>query len=344
MAPLPTNPHFNPNWTNEQLRVQLDRAINSANIKWSAYASDLALGYIDAYNQVRNTLDNIKSVKKSRQEQADLFWNIVIPGIAGGLVGGIISMGSKKVLDALQGSAKSVATIASDSVRTAATDATKFETRKVDEAIRSVADTVPWKPTGSDPGQFGEALRNTLGHALVAKEDLLIHAGADYRSVMTILYNSPFVWMAPEETDMQKWPWQRLARVLEVFLWVDWANHRDTEYWLEKVLEATTHDDKDKKDLETELNDLNPILDRLRTCGIQERFLTQYMEFFMYGYYKSVGGGGGHRFLNVLWIRHLGPRYKNTLLGTLLSLFDANGHATGGALDLSFRPGSIPLM
>ncbi len=66
-----------------------------------------------------------------------------------------------------------------------------------------------------------------------------------YRDQMFVLYNSPFIWNAPEEKDLDKWR-KDLWRPLEVFLWADWANHRDANYWIKRILAVT--DDKSAPD------------------------------------------------------------------------------------------------
>ena len=83
---------------NQQLREQLEIAHNSAYDKWGAYLSDLALAYWDSYNMVSGTLDKINAFKKAKAQQAELFWTVVLPAVAGGFLGGIVSLRLKAVL------------------------------------------------------------------------------------------------------------------------------------------------------------------------------------------------------------------------------------------------------
>src|SRR5450631_1998636 len=124
--------HGNPSWTNSQLRDELDRALNSARDKWGAFVSDLALAYWDAYKSVDTTLSNISALKKSRQEQAELFWSIILPAVAGGFIGGIVSLKTKAVVDTLDKATIhfKAGNVGVDTAKTLASDVTKYETRK----------------------------------------------------------------------------------------------------------------------------------------------------------------------------------------------------------------------
>ncbi len=66
-------PHGRPDWTNTQLRTELEKAHNSARDKWGAYLSDLALAYWDAYKNVDTTLKGIEALKKPGQSKGSCF-------------------------------------------------------------------------------------------------------------------------------------------------------------------------------------------------------------------------------------------------------------------------------
>jgi hypothetical protein len=342
-----TYPHGNPRWTNDQLRAHLEEAHNSAIVKWRAYLGDLALGYWDAYNQVKGTLENIAALRKTREEQASLFWSIILPGIAGGFLGGIISLRTKAIVDSLvKGTVKfKTANVAVDTVKTVVSDTAKFETRKF---FQDAVDSNPWKPTAMDPAQFKAMLDNELDHFMVSiKDQLLNPRDPHYRDIMFVLYNSPFIWNAPTADDLAKWPRGRLALPLEIVLWADWSNRRDKKYWVDRIIFAQDHGGalipyvfNEMAEYETEFNDLNPILERLTKCGVQSQYVTQFIPQYGisgpdYGIPRSPRGG--HRFLNPLWIRTLAGRYQNTLLGNLLTRA-VSGRP--GAADLTLRPGT----
>jgi hypothetical protein len=340
-------PHGRPDWTNTQLRTELEKAHNSARDKWGAYLSDLALAYWDAYKNVDNVLKGIAALKKSRAEQAQLFWSVILPAVAGGFLGGIVSLKLKAVLK--ESGIKFIEhSLMIDTGKTLTSDVAKYTTKKIEAAFAEAVDENPWKPSSVDPAQFAEILRNELLHSMVKIDDGLItsqksHASQDYRNQMFVLYNSPFIWNAPTENDLDKWR-RELWRPLEVFLWVDWANHRDTQYWLKRIMTVT--DGMVSEDYEQELADFDPILARLSECNVPWHYITQTIP----GHSIRVGDNanlkrGAQTFLNILWVRHLASHYPNTFLGELLTRIQpgAGAQPTGSA-NLSLRPGAYRLM
>ena len=348
----------NPHWTNNELRFHLDQAHNSAVEKWGAYLSDLSLSYNDAYRNVANTLDNIKALKKSRQEQVALFWSLILPAVAGGFLGGVVSLHMKAIADKA-GTVKFLSTnVKIDTTKTVVSDVAKYTTKQIGAAYQEAVDANPWKPTATDPAKFGETLKNELLHFKVGISDALIasqkpHSSIKYKDLMFILYNSPFIWNAPEEKELAKWKGE-LWRPLEVFLWADWANHQDTKYWLRRIMnvaDAETiarskrmgYENSMKAEYERELIDLDQILDRLVTkCRVPPEYVTQLMPNYATKWIpRSANIKVGDRpFLNVLWVRDLAGRYQHTLLGELLTRLQ-NGKAPA---DLTVRPGAYRLM
>jgi hypothetical protein len=336
-----SQPHGDARWSNTELRNHLEKAHSSARDKWGAYLSDLALAYWDAYKHVDETLKNIEALKKARIQQAELFWSIVLPAVAGGFLGGLVSLRLKDVLK--ESGLKFIEhSLLIDTGKTVTSDVAKYETRK---KLQQAVDANPWKPASIDPAQFGEILRGQLLHFMVRIDDQLIdQKSPNYRDTMLVLYNSPFIWNAPEEKDLVKWK-ENLWRPLEVFLWADWANHRDTQYWLKRILAATDKDLPWDDDYDTELMDFNPMLDRLIQCNVPRNFITQDVRSYRYTLGDTRQTRSQHPFLNILWLRHLAPHYKDTLLGKLLTLIAPGGiRGPTAPADLSLRPGSYPLM
>ncbi len=338
-------PHGRPDWTNTQLRTELEKAHNSARDKWGAYLSDLALAYWDAYKNVDTTLKGIEALKKARAEQGQLFWSVVLPAVAGGFLGGIVSLKLKPILK--ESGIKFIEhSIMLDTGKTLTSDVAKYTTKKIEAAFKEAVDENPWKPTSVDPAQFAEILRNELLHSMVKIDDGLIasqKSSQNYRNQMFVLYNSPFIWNAPTETDLNKWR-RELWRPLEIFLWADWANHRDTQYWLRRIVTVT--DGIIAEDYETELADFDPILARLSECRVPTHYITQTVP----SHHITVGDNAmlmqsARPFLNILWVRNLASHYQNTFLGELLTRIQpGSGAPPTGPANLSLRPGAYRLM
>ena len=331
---------------NQQLREQLEIAHNSAYDKWGAYLSDLALAYWDSYNMVSGTLDKISAFKKTKAQQAELFWTVVLPAVAGGFLGGIVSLRLKAVLQ--ESGIKFVEhSLLVDTGKTVTSDLAKYTTKQIEAACQEAADTNPWKPSSPEPGKFAETLKNDLLHAMASMKDALIAAqkksAQEYRNQMLVFYNSPFIWNAPEEQDMQRWK-ANLWRPLEVFLWADWANHRDTQYWIKRIMAAT--DGRGNYDYAEELYEFNPILARLEKCDVPRQYVTQTAVTSRH----LVGDNAnypaeGLPFLNILWVRHLASHYQNTFLGELLNRIPPGGAPTQTwPVNLSQRVGRYRLM
>ena len=342
-----TLPHGNPRWTNTEWRTELEKAHNSARDKWGAYLSDLALAYWDAYKNVSNTLQAIEALRKSKEQQAQLFWSVILPAVAGGFIGGIVSLRLKAVLS--ESGIKFVEhSLLVDTGKTVASDLSKYGTRQIEAAYQGAVDANPWKPASVDPAQFAEILRNTMSHSMVQIDDALIasqkSSPQSYRNQMMVLYNSPFIWNAPDESDLVKWK-AELWRPLEVFLWVDWANHRDTQYWLKRIMGVTDSDYSGDSDYDEELWELNSILDRFKECRAPAQYVTQSVRSHRHTVGDSVQTRTAHPILNILWVRHLASHYQGTFLGELLKRIPPGGVAQRPwSVNLGLRPGSYKLM
>jgi hypothetical protein len=340
-----TFPHGDTRWTNAQLRTYLEQGHSSARDKWGAFLSDLALAYWDAYKHVDDTLKGIEALKKARIEQAQLFWSVILPAVAGGFLGGLVSLKLKPILQ--ESGIKFVEhSLLLDTGKTLTSDVAKYTTRQIEGAFKDAAEANPWKPSSVEPAKFAEILRNELLHTMLKIDDGLIDAqkstSQKYRDQMFVLYNSPFIWNAPEEKDLDKWR-KDLWRPLEVFLWADWANHRDTKYWIKRIMAVTDDKYSPDEDSDQELADFNSILGRLGECKVPMEYITQHVASYRYRIGDSMFTREAHPFLNILWVRHLASHYQNTLLGTLLTRIQP-GNRAADAVDLSLRPGSYRLM
>ncbi len=139
---------------------------------------------------------------------------------------------------------------------------------------------------------------------------------------------SPFIQKAPMQKDYL-YGEDDLARIFEIFLWVVWARARDVNYWSTQISRATEEDDRsivgkiwdaawhdedteNRAFAELRLADLDPILARLVSCGINAAGITQ-----------AFGAHPDRRFLNILWVRFLGRNHPRSILGDLTSNLDA---------------------
>jgi hypothetical protein len=80
------------------------------------------------------------------------------------------------------------------------------------------------------------------------------------------------------------------------------------------VWDGVTHD-KDALDIvmaRDAVKQLDPILDRLVACGINQAEVTM-----------TSGWKPGRRILNILWVKLLGEKHPNTLLSDLVANLDA---------------------
>jgi hypothetical protein len=343
-------PHGSPSWSNKELRDNLEHAHNSARDKWAAYLSDLALGYADAYKMVSGALKGIEAVEKARAEQSAALWSVILSGVAGGFLGGVVSLRLKPVLQQ-SGFAFVRSAVTLDTAKTVTSDVAKFETKQIVAVYKEAVDTNPLKLPAADPAQYWQILNNELLHNLVKIDDAFIEtqrsAPQVYRNQMFILYNSPFIWNAPKDEDLEKWR-GKLARPLEVFLWADWANHLDTQHWLKRIM-VLTDGDKEARGMGfdrtgmylRDVNDLAPVLDRLVACNVPLQYISQHTP----GHYVRGMYRPEHLFLNPLWIRLLASRYQDTFLGELLTRIGPGiGAAQKVGANLSLRPGSYNLM
>ena len=306
--------------TDEQLRAKLDQAMIYAPSKWSSYVLRIAQAYEAAYKTQAVVLKSIAANKRAEAELASFMLSIILPSLLGGFVGAVIGGKGKQAIDAVTGqAAKFKWGLAVDTAKTMASDITKYEVKNV---YQGLAQDSAWEPGSMSPLAFQNSAVNSINDFMTAAADALNESRVGrskvkYRDVVAALYYGPFVRSAPEGKD--QWTVDELSPVLEVFLWADWANHRDTKYWVERISRVTEEPaDANPGQLGgkffsavNELKDLNPILERLDRCHVRRDFDT-----------GGIPALKGYRFLNILWLRHLAPRYTGTLLGDLLKILE----------------------
>jgi hypothetical protein len=325
--------------TDEQLRAKLDQGMIYAPSKWASHALRVADAYAKAYATQAKVLKDIEAKKRAEAELASFMISLILPSVVGGFLGAIIAGKSKQAIDLISDQASKFRWgVAADVAKTVASDMAKAEVRLTYEYLHRSSG---WEPSSISPTEFLTHVQGSIAEFVTAAADAMNNAKTgrskyNYRDVVSALYYGPFIREAPEIQDL--WEVSDLAPVLEVFLWVEWANHRDTKWWLDRIMRVTEKHDVSPTSPEgmatlvaaAELKDLNPILERFDRCRVPRQFITQ-----------GMPDLNGYRFLNILWVRHLAPRYKGTLLGDLLDRLADNNNRN---ISVSRRPKSYPLM
>jgi hypothetical protein len=344
------------NWTIEQWRTHVDSANNLADKAWETYILDLTSAYSVAYKNVKTTLDAIEAAEKAEMANTQLFFSVILPTVGGGFLS---LLASSKLKEALQKRAdnftaikepiiKESAKFVQDKGKSALED---WEKEKLWDNYRTAASQDPFTPPQVEPFEFYQACKGEMAHAFNQITTDLVDAmkgpPQDYKKLLIALYNSPFIWVAPKESDLAKWK-KELHKPLEVFLWAAWANQLKTKYWLERIMRSA--DDKfapDPDDI-NQIDKLTGVLKRLLDCGVPMDLITMPH----LAYRERIGDRAqmqpAGRVFNVLWVRHLASHYQNTFLGLLLDQIDPRfvgpKKESGAFLNLNFRPGSVNLM
>ena len=183
--------HGNSKWTDAELRNYLEQAHNSARDKWGAYLSDLSIAYWSAYQTFLKTLNLLEIAAKSNQQNSELFWNVILPAVAGGFIGSIAGSKLREVLENID---TNLRTTISDTAKTVVTDVTKYTTRQVEKAFLDNFQANPWKSDEVEPAKFSEVLKNKILHYLVEVDDVLISAKKSkipnvYRNILSLSQN-----------------------------------------------------------------------------------------------------------------------------------------------------------
>jgi hypothetical protein len=299
--------------SDRELRANVDQGLIVAPDKWRAHLLHIANAYEKAYNNHSTVLHGIEQQQRAEAELATFMASLILPSLLGGFVGGLISGKAKPALDAITDQASKFRwSVAVDVAKTVASDMAKAEVRIV---YQKLIETSGWRPTSISPLAFLIKEESSVAEFMTAIGDAMNNSrmgrgAVSYRDVLTGIYWSPFIRQAPETEDLLDV--DLLARALEVFLWVDWAKHRDVDYWRTRI--STVLGPRDSSlaggtlyDVYAhELKQLNPILERMDSCGVRREYITQGM---------SVDG---YRFLDLIMLGKLGPQYQGKLLGDLI--------------------------
>jgi hypothetical protein len=312
--------------TNDQLRAKVNEAMIYAPSKWRSHVGRVVTAYTRAYETQEAVLKQIEARKRAETEFGTYLMSLVLPSVVGGFVGAMLAGQSKGMTDWLAEqarkfswdtqAAKTMGTVALDTYKTVVADSLKANVRL---GYQSLFASSGWRPSSMSPTEFMSRATGGIDEFVTAAADAMNESRVGrgrhkYRDVLTGLYYSPFIQDAPESGDL--WDVAELAPVMEVFLWVDWANHRDTAYWLRRISNVTEPHSggswMERRQLQLlmdakELKELNPILERFDACRVNRDYITQ-----------GMPALNGYRFLDLLWVRRLAPRYRQTLLGDLL--------------------------
>ncbi len=223
-----------------------------------------------AYNNQTIVLRSIKLRQRAEAEFATFLLSLVLPSVVGGFVGAIVSgQGQKVVRQLAEHSSKYRWGMAFDVVKTVTSDMAKAEVRIV---YQHLLDSGGWESSSISPTEFLSNVQGSIAEFVAAAADSLNasrlgRSPHKYRDVLSGLYYSSFIRDAPEISDL--WSVSELAPALEVFLWVEWANRRDTKYWVDVISRVTeVHGSGFSERMKTfpdaaKVMELNPILERL---------------------------------------------------------------------------------
>ncbi len=313
-------------------KATLDSLLASRARAWDGYFDGLSLAYIEAHKQHAKTLNDIKENIRNQQEfLKSVVLGVLIPSMVGGGMAALVAdKGAALTKAMVEVATKRQAMLATFAVGGASTITEDLVKLEVGNAIAglAVAPGSEWDSAGATPIEFFIKLRKMVNdystdttHAVERGKYLPIH---EYIALLDAHLLSPFIQNAPMDTSIL-YSDKELAPIMEIFLWVVWARGRETKYWLTQITRATEPDnrgfvgklvDAGLKD-EDALNrvraydavrQLHPILERLRACGISSDLITQ-----------GLAGKTDHRILNILWVRLLGQKHKDSLLGDLVA-------------------------
>ena len=331
--------------SDDSLRAKVDQAMIYAPSAWLAYVTRIANAYATAYDYQKKVLTDIENQIRAERELGLLLLNMILPSIVGGAVGAIFAGKGRELVDGLaKSSSKFWATVGVDVGKTVLSDGYKTMVRTAINTYAAPA-VGSWEPAGISAAAFTAGVLGAVFEHVTTVKDRLNRSklkqipNVSYRDYLNSIYYGPFIRLAPEMEELPS-PFL-LAKAMEIFLWSSWAWRSDTEYWLKRVLALT-----EKGWVETgfwengmtkevvmfvEVKHLDPILARLKLCGVAESWVTQ-----------SAVDIGGRRFLNILWVRQLDTKYRNTLLGNLL--FQLKLSPNSASVDPFPAPRSMRLM
>ena len=328
--------------SDDSLRAKVDQAMIYAPSAWLAYVTRIAKAYAAAYDYQKNVLKDIENQIRAERELSLLLLNMILPSIVGGAVGAIFAGKGRELVDGLAKSgSKFWATVGVDVGKTVLSDSYKTVVRTAINTYAAPA-VGSWEPAGISAAEFTAGVQGAVFEHVTTVKDRLNRSklkqipNVSYRDYLNSIYYGPFIRLAPE---MEELPSPvLLTKAMEIFLWSRWAWRSDTKYWLNRAQTLSEKGWENGMDglmkevsMFDEVKQLDPILERLKLCGVAESWVTQ-----------SAVDIGGRRFLNILWVRHLDTKYRNTLLGNLL--FQLKLSPNSASVDPFPAPRSMRLM
>jgi hypothetical protein len=315
----------------------LNDLLSSRARAWHGYFGTMSLAYEAAHKQHEATLKEIKeSIKNQQAFIREMLFGAIIPAMIGGGMASLVSDMGKAIFPKLLGIAKSQKSLLVDFGAGAASTMVKDTVKKVlgQELNSLVAEPgSAWDAVGPSPLRFFLQLQTMVDNYTTdvtrSVENAKSVAGTTndlelYIDTVNAHLLSPFIQNAPMRTDFL-YRDDELAPIYEIFLWIVWARQRDVKYWSTRIYSATTTtwidrdaggytDQREYSGAVYELEQLDPIRDRLQACGINTLPLTQA---------ESLARNTSFRFLNPLWLRFLGAKHRGSLLSDLTDNLDA---------------------
>ena len=326
----------------------LTNLLSSRARAWDGFFDGLTLAYIQAHTNHTQTLNAIKErIRNQTEFLKSIVFGVVLPSFIGGGMAVLVANKGMSVVKAItpvsqkwrpELSAFAVSDTTAD-LRSAILGGTSTVTKDLikQELSKALGSLVPvpgseWDSVGDQPIKFFVQLRKSVNdyvtdatHAVELAKRGPLDA---YISLLDTHLLSPFIQNAPMDTSIL-YSDKELAPVFEVFLWVVWARARDVKYWVTQITLATDPDDRGfvRKLIDAGLKDddainlvkardavmqLDPILDRLLACGVRQEEVTQ-----------GAGWDNSRRLLNILWVRLLGEKRRDTLLADMVANLDA---------------------
>jgi hypothetical protein len=339
MAPKIGFPH-DPALFAKKKEQTLNNLLSSRARAWHSYLDTMSLAYDAAHTEHETTLKKIKEeIKNKLAFIRQVLFGAIIPGMIGGGMGNLVSTAGKQFFPKLLPVAKkysaSLADFGVGATGSSVKDLVKYE---VGKALNELAPDPgsEWDAVGDSPLKFFLHLNRmvdqyttdvTRSVELARNTTRTMDDLQGYIDALNAHLLSPFIQNAPMDTD-RLYNERDLAPVYEIFLWIVWARHREVNYWSNQISIATEPDDRSmvgqiwnaawsgdesgkRVDAELAVKQLDPILERLRLCGIHDAEVTQGIQ------------GGSRKFLNILWVRVLGSKHSGSLLSDLVSNLDA---------------------
>ncbi|MGL4324573.1 MAG: hypothetical protein ACRCTD_11105 [Beijerinckiaceae bacterium] len=322
-------------------KTTFDSLLASRARAWDGYFDGLSLAYSAAHRDHLGTLNAIKEQIRNQEEFfKTVILGILIPSFIGGGMAALVSgKGAAMIKGMAAVTSQNRVMLANFGVGGLATVTKDVLKKELENVITGLAPGpgAEWDSAGDTPLDFFLRLRKMVNdyatNAVLEIERARYGDIQEYIALLDAHLLSPFIRNAPMDTSIL-YSDKELKPVMEIFLWVVWARTRDTKYWLTQITRGTRPDDRGmiSKLIDAGLKDddavnqvrawakleqLDPILQRLKICGVRSEYITQPLG------RRPIVGSSDKRVLNILWVRHLGKKYPDSLLGDLIANIDA---------------------